>query len=252
LLTRLGFDVLPSLPRWVGVFDVEAAVELARLANPGLSLEDAQRLCWDHRVEPSTATPSEREFRPVSWNPTTATAWDRFWTESLANELVSANRDAAYLQWRYAAHPRFEYVMRFAQRDSDGSVEGVAVFRIEQVRHRTTRVLRIVEFLSSAAAAAVLVRSVSEAARDTGAAMGDFYCSSARAAQGLEREGFRREVLDSREGTFPSRLQPLESEQFPTTTLVRLPRAWRGRLRELVDEGRLYITKSDGDQDRPN
>src|SRR2546421_653395 len=94
LLTQLGFEVLSSLPRWVGVFDVDAAAELACLANPDLSRENARRLCRDHRVERWRAVPSEREFRPVSWNPGTAMAWDRFWREKLAAELVGATRDA--------------------------------------------------------------------------------------------------------------------------------------------------------------
>jgi len=36
------------------------------------------------------------------------------------------------------------------------------------------------------------------------------------------------------------------------TTLVRLPGVWRPTLGRLITEGCVYITKADGDQDRPN
>lgn len=253
LLTRVGLEVIPSLPRWVGVFDTEAAAELVCVANPGLGLADAVQLCRSHVVLWPAADRAMDALRAAGWSPATAAAWDRFWNETLAPKLVGASRDAAYLRWRYVGHPRFEYQMRFAQRDSDGAVEGIAVLRIEQVRGRAARVVRIVEFLASAAAENSLVRWVLEAGRDSGVTMGDFYCSSAPAAQALARAGFRREAATS-EGTaaFPSRFQPLEPGHFPMTTLVRLPQAWRGTLGRLASDGRLYITKSDGDQDRPN
>ena len=190
-------------------------------------------------------------LRVVEWSTDTAAAWDRCWSGVLARRFVGACRDAAYVTWRYVSHPRFEYQLRCAQRASDGTVEGIAVWRVERVRDRATWVLRIVEFLGSPAAEEVLAQSVLEGARDSGAALGDFYCASARAAEVLARIGFQRAPAVPGDVVFPSRFQPLESQHFPMTTLVRLPGAWRGRMRELLDEGRLYITKSDGDQDRP-
>lgn len=252
VLERLGFEVIPSLPRWIGVLDAAAAAELVCAANPKLSFEDALLWCRSHLVPPGAAVVPEGGLRPGGWSPAAAGEWDRFWNERLATRLVGASRDATYLRWRYVEHPRFEYDVRFAQRDTDGAVEGMAAFRVEQVRDRATRALRIVEFLGSAAGKATLVRAILEAARDSGAAMADFYCSSARTAQALERAGFSREIEDSPGAVFPSRFQPLEPEHSPVTALVRLPPAWCGTLPELVADGRLYITKSDGDQDRPN
>ena len=124
------------------------------------------------------------------------------------------------------------------------------MFRLEQVAGGTARLLRIVELLATAAAEPSLVRSVLAAGREAGCVAADFYCSSARAAQPLARAGFEREVADAAI-VFPARLQPLESGHYPMTTLVRLPGVWRGTLARLVADGGLYITKSDGDQDRP-
>jgi len=251
LLARLGFELIPSLSRWVGVFDVPAAAELVCGANPTLGLPAAAALCRTHLVRPPTGAKAMGSLRAVDWSTDTAAAWDRCWNGVLARQIVAACRDAAYLNWRYVSHPRFEYQLRGAQRASDGAVEGIVVWRVERVRDRATWVLRIVEFLGTPAAEAVLARSVLEAGRDSGAAMGDFYCASARSAEVLVRAGFQRAPAPPGGVVFPSRFQPLESQHFPMTTLVRLPGAWRGRMRELLDEGRLYITKSDGDQDRP-
>jgi hypothetical protein len=251
LLARLGLELIPSLPRWVGVFDVAAAAELVCGANPTLGLPAAAALCRTHVVQPPMVAKPTGGLRAVDWSTATAAAWDRYWNEVLARRVVGACRDAAYLTWRYVSHPRFEYQLRCAQRASDGAVEGIVVWRVERVRDRATWVLRIVEFLGSPAAEVVLARSMLEAARDSGAAMGDFYCGSARSAEVLVRAGFQRAPAPPAGVVFPSRFQPLESQHFPMTTLIRLPGAWRGRMRELLDDGRLYITKSDGDQDRP-
>ncbi len=251
LLTRLGLELIPSLPRWVGVFDVAGAVELVRAAGREVSLQDAEQLCRRHLVAPPEATALPGGFGAVGWSPSTAAAWNRFWGERLAPRLVGATRDDAYLQWRYVAHPRFAYQVRVARRDTDGAVEGLLVFRAEQVEGVASRVLRVVEFLATPAAEPCLVRSLLEAAREAGAAGADFYCSSAHAARALARAGFRREAADA-PVPFPSRLQPLESGVYPMTTLVRLPGVWRPTLGRLMTEGCVYITKADGDQDRPN
>ncbi len=250
VLGRLGLELIPSLPRWVGVFDVAAAAELIGAADPGVSHEDARRLCRSLLVPPpETATP-DVDLRVAGWSATTAASWDRCWNERLAPRLVAANRDADYLRWRYVEHPGFAYEVRFAERRSDGSVEGLAVFRVEHVAGGAIRMLRIVEFLATAAAELTLVRSLLSAGREAGAVAADFYCSSARAAQPLASAGFRREAAHA-PIVLPARLQPLESGHYPMTTLMRLPGVWRGTLAQLVADGRLYITKSDGDQDRP-
>ena len=252
LLTRVGLEVIPRLPRWVGVFDVDAAADFLCAANPAISLEDAKQVCRDHAVGLRGSAAPEDGFRIVDWGAASGAAWDRFWSERLSPRLVSATRDAAYIQWRYVAHPRFEYQVRVAQRGADGAAEGLAVFRVEQVRDRATRVLRIVEFLASAEGEGSLARSVLAAARDSGAAVGDFYCSSAQAARALARVGFKLQDADGLGAAFPTRLQPVQTAYFPMTTLIRLPQAWRGTLQQLAKDGRLYVTKSDGDQDRPN
>jgi hypothetical protein len=252
LLACLGLQVIPDLPRWVGVFDADSAADLLCAANPGLLREDAVRQCRNHLVVAPASDRRGDDYRSVPWDAAVAGAWDRFWADRLAPRLVAATRDAAYLQWRYVAHPRFTYHVRFARRERDDAVEGLVVFRVEQVRDRPWRVIRIVDFLASEEGEACLVAAVREAARASGAVLGDFYCSSAPAAGALGRAGFRLQPAGGDGAAFPSRLQPLQPGHFRMSALARLPGEWRGALLGLADDGRLYLTKSDGDQDRPN
>jgi len=230
LLARLGLQVIPSVSRWVGVFDVAATVDLVQAANPEVPLDHVTRLCRSHVVGPSGFRAPPGRFRSVGWSVAAAEAWDRFWVETVAPRLVGATRDAGYLRWRYVDHPRFTYQLRFAQRDADGAVAGLAVFRIEQVRDRATRVLRIVDFLASEEGEGCLVAAVLDAARESGAAFGDFYWSSARAAGPLARAGLRLQAADGAGVAFPSRLQPLTAGHFRMTALVLLPGEWHGRI----------------------
>lgn len=254
VFTRLGFEVLPSLPRWVGVLDARASVELVRAADPATAADAAERLCHEHLVATNAVEERESGFRVVGWSAPSAAAWDLFWTSTLAPRLVGATRDAEYLHWRYVSHPRFEYQVRFAQASADGAVEGMMVCRVETVRGGTARVLRVVEFLASPAAAATLARSVVEVAGEAGVAFADFHCSSEQAAEPLQCLGFRRQTVNGCEPVFPCRLQPLERGFHPMIPLTQLPqrRHENGTLRELAGKGRLYITSSDCDQDRPN
>jgi hypothetical protein len=196
--------------------------------------------------------PATERVDVVRWTPECAGPWDRYWQEQLAGTLVGTRRDAAYLRWRYVEHPRFRYELRLARRHTDESLLGIAVFRVEQVRNRSERVLRVLEFLALPEAEGTLAETIVQAGREQGVAFADFYCSSPRAARGLEGLGFRLTLAEAGEPAFPSRLQPLEGDHSGITALVRVQPGQRSNLTRLIDDGRLYITKSDTDQDRPN
>jgi len=251
-LLTLGYQLISDLPRWVGVFDAGQSASLLVASGVPLAPEAVKRMCRLHLVlDGAGPHRSADEVVVVPWAPELAGAWDRHWHERLAGSLVGASRDSHYLQWRYADHPRFRYEVQMARRPADGSVLGVAVFRVEQVRARPERVLRVVEFLASPEAEAALAQAVVQAGRDAGVAFADFYCSSARSAPALERIGFRSVSAPS-DAAFPCRLQPLEGGHFSMTALLQLPSQWHGQFSDLIASSRLYVTKSDGDQDRPN
>jgi len=254
LLSAMRFETIPALPRWLGVVNVSQTARLLVDCNQGLTPDDAVHLCERYRAESGALGPAAAEaaVEVTPWRDEFATAWDHYWKEHVARTIVGTVRDARFLRWRYIHHPRFRYEIRLATGRSDGRVTGLAVFRLEQVRGRNETVLRVVEFLASPPASAALARAILQAGREFGVAYADFYCSSASVARGLEEVGFRPVSGAEDQSLFPTRLQPLEGGRHDITALVRLPSALRGQLNALVRAGRLYLTKSDGDQDRPN
>jgi hypothetical protein len=253
ILSHLGWELIPDVPRWIGVMDHRQAAALLTAADSAVTPEVAAGLCRRYRVADGMhGRPSAGPVDVIRWTPECAGPWDLYWQNQLAATLVGTRRDAAYLRWRYAEHPRFQYEMRLARRRVDGSVLGIAVFRFEQVRERPERVLRVLEFLASPEAQGGLAEAVVQAGRDQEVAFADFYCTSPHAAGGLEGLGFRLARTEPDESAFPCRLQPLEGGHFRMTGLVQVPAEQRGNQAWLPETGRLYITKSDGDQDRPN
>jgi len=79
ILHRLGFEVMPRLPRFVS-----------------------------ESMEGSKA-------KVVEWSDTAAEAWERTWLEKIAPNFVGTARDAAFLRWRYVDHPTYHYIVRFAE-----------------------------------------------------------------------------------------------------------------------------------------
>jgi hypothetical protein len=254
LLSALRFEEIGALPRWIGVVDVLQTARLLAECNEGVSLDAAVCTSQGYRAQIAvgSSVAGDGAVDVVPWRDEFAAGWDRCWTEQVAGTMVGTSRDARFVCWRYARHPRFRYEIRLATRCSDGSIIGMAVFRPEQVRGRSETVLRLVEFLATPAAATALAHAVLQAARQLGVAYADFYCSSAVAARGLEDVGFKLEHTTEDQPAFPTRLQPLEKGRFAMTGLLRLPSGMRGQLNSFVRAGRLYVTKSDGDQDRPN
>jgi hypothetical protein len=156
------------------------------------------------------------------------------------------------LRRRYIDHPTFTYEIRVARDARTGTMLGLTVFRVETIRGRDEKVLRVSEFLATVEAERALALSVVQAARSKDITFADFYCSLERAARALEHIGFRRQPADDGP-RFPRRFQPIEDGP-EINGAFWLSAALRQTLHpdKLLTSGDLYITRSDGDQDRPN
>ncbi len=212
IYTGLGFEYVPRLPRWVRPL---ASEPLAALV-PGAETWQAP-------------APGEVAPEPGAFDDVRAAAWDEVWTTRFVPQLTGTWRDAAYLRSRYLEHPSFDYAVRLS---SDG--DALLVYRVEQVRYREERVLRVVECLGPAEP---LIAAMLDEHPE--AAFADFYCMDTTAARALERVGFVRE--EALPAPVPERFQPLEPPGRGLNGVFRIPLSGRS----------LYCTKSDGDQDRP-
>jgi GNAT superfamily N-acetyltransferase len=239
LFTRMGWTDFGLLPRYVCVLDAQAA---ETLAGRGSGIGDRGSGRGQNPI-PTPASGYPRSPIPVTivdrFDDDATELWDRLWGERAAG----TRRSAEFLNWRYASHPVFVYRL-FEVRDN-GRLTGLAVYRVEQVRDMPMMVGRIVEIVAEEAAEAGLLGALLDDARSQGVAVLDFFCASRRLAGTMSRWGF---LPGDHEAVahIPILFQPVDRRRSGITFLAYL--------RNFPAAGNLdwYVTKGDGDQDRPN
>ena len=227
ILPRVGFTHYGALKRHVWVIDPAGAAELSgsdvRLWD-GLEPVNVER---DHAVE-----------RVQRFDVAVERIWDDVWGDG-----AGTRRSAAFLNWRYTAHPTFRY--RLFQALSPGRPAGFAVYRVESVHGLAARVGRVVEFVAEPGSERCLLGALLEDARSNDVSVMDLFCSSTRVAPALERSRWLPE------GQLPAEVPML----FQPIARGRRSIPFLGHLRTVrshSDWNGWYVTKGDGDQDRPN
>ena len=227
LLPRMGWTNFGYLTRYICVLDIEGAAQLT----------ESGKLDWPVKQVPHMA-PSNVQL--VSQFHDDATAlWDTVW----GNNGAGTRRSAEFLNWRYGSHPVFQY--RLFEMHSKSRLSGFAVYRIEQVRDMPLRVGRIVELVSEAGSEGVLLDAVCNDARSQDVALLDFFNASQRFTSLMRSRGF---LLATEEpaAQVPILFQPLDRRR------THIP--FMAHLGSFSDAASLewYVTRADGDQDRPN
>jgi hypothetical protein len=262
----LGFSICERVPRWVRTISDDALATLlgdcapARGALPATPAAGLPLVSHTPQIshtpgvsrEPWVSQRSSDSLRISAWSNALAKRWDAIWSQRLAPGLVGTWRDADYLRWRYLEHPHFTYAVRVAE-DSKGALRGLAVHRIAEVQGAVGRAVRIVELLGDAEAVTALAANAVAAGVRTGAAFADFYCTAAGVAEPLEACGFTLE--SERSEALPALFEPLDLGTPRLTGAFRMGGELGGELGgdpTPLDPQALYVTRSDGDQDRPN
>jgi GNAT superfamily N-acetyltransferase len=227
---RLGWHDLGTLARWVQALDPEGADTLLP--------EDATGTWPSVPVRARASGFSCRETREFGNDATRL--WDDVWGAGGAG----ARRSAGMLNWRYAKHPTFRYEM--VELREGTSLQGFAVYRIEQVTQPSVRIGRIVELVATDRAVADLIAAVSEHARSRGIVLLDFFCASRRLDAALLAQGFGRGDM-GRALDIPYRFQPVDRRRGGIACVVHVD---GGDMPRACDDW--YVTKGDSDQDRPN
>jgi hypothetical protein len=228
----LGFSIRESVPRWVRV----------------ISDDSLARLLGDRPApygEPSAPPPMTTESLRIStWSEGCAGRWDETWKHRIAPTLIGTWRDSSYLRWRFLEHPRFTYAVRVA--DDGGSLRGLAVHRIADIRGTESKVVRVLDLLGDREAAIALASDVLAAGARAGAAFAEFYCTAGAVAEPLEACGFTFEAEPT--DRLPALFEPLNFDPPPRMTAALSA----GGDTALFESDALYITRSDCDQDRPH
>ena len=239
LLSRMGWQDMGDLPRYVCVLDCAGAAALT---------ENGQ-LEW-----PSATPPQGIELgRQTSvklvdrFDEGATELWDSTWgvKGSLAG---GTRRSAEFLNWRYAIHPVFKYQLFEVRKN--GRLRGIAVYHVEQVRDLPVRVGRLVELILDVKhpsdADTCLLKAVLDDARSQGVAVMDFFCASHRLSGVMARHGFLPGQNEPA-SRIPMLFQPVDRRRSGIRFMVNL-----GNVPEAAEVQDWYVTKSDGDQDRPN
>lgn len=231
LLPRLGWTDFGELQRYVRVLDCRAAAMLTASGD----------LDWERTSSTPAASPEADVKRVDRFHGDVTGFWD---DRSEAQGIAGTRRSAGYLNWRYADHPAGGYRLFEARRN--GRLCGVAVYRVEPVRDLPVCVGRLVELFSDSPADAQLIDAVLGDARTRDVAFVDFFCSHPGVSETMSRAGFVGHEAPAAT-SLPSLFQPIDRRRRGIPFMAYLandPQAQAVRS--------WYVTKGDGDQDRPN
>jgi hypothetical protein len=233
LLPMLGFTDFGPLRRYVRIVDAEGAAALT-----GTPVDD-----WTAGMVPVQDDGGVAVRGVIRFENAIDTVWDAAW----GAEGAGTRRSASFLNWRYALHPTFEYRL-FQACGAQGPI-GLAVYRVELAQGTDLRVGRLVECIAAnGKAATALLNAVAADAREQRIAIVDFFCSSARLGGPLTALGWRGEP--DLPHPVPMLFQPVTPSRRMIPFLGHVRKAPTGRDIRGIDDW--YVTKGDGDQDRPN
>jgi len=149
-----------------------------------------------------------------------------------------------YLNWRYTDHPTLSYKKYLYK--PDGKIEGFLVARIETPVEEGTRfrIARIIDFVvTDEAEEPILAAYLTEMKRQK-VDMIDFFFSGDFHTDSLKKVGF---VENTNEGfnEIPMLFNPIDRRRS-NINLIGYSKD------EVLKVSDVYVTKGDGDQDRPN
>ncbi len=240
LAPRLGFTVYDPMPKYIAIFDSTAT---------NVFLKSLKIHCSEEVVKGFVFTPrsnSIEKLEPIS-TPLTEETYSPDWNLYSPMKFGTV-RDYNYLNHRYFRHPYFNYYILII---GSANQPVVVIYRIEEVSGPSpVKVGRILEFYhpqhkNGIKQACRAISYVADFFKNKGCAYSDFFCSSSLYGQTMIDCGFH---LDNTL-FFPHRLTPAEAPRLETCQNLEIYSRITPEAPPLSD---CYITKSDGDQDRPN
>jgi GNAT superfamily N-acetyltransferase len=233
---KLGFRYFPHCERWIAILDAEAAISLA--VEPDAA---AQKRARDRALPPAATSAGTDVSAEV---PEGAGAL----ATAVFRDAVGFDRSDDMLAWRYARHPVFAY--HFISVRDGGRLRGFAVARVEDVRGRPGRVLRVVELVAQRSDAPGVARAILEFGRTKGCAYADLFGMSERFAAGFVAAGaFAAD--EEAELKLPHLLQPWDPDVAPPGLLFH-GTAVLGGVRDIDDVSAIHVTRGDGNMDWPS
>ncbi|MDP3772352.1 MAG: hypothetical protein Q8Q94_03195 [bacterium] len=162
---------------------------------------------------------------------------DACWRLAKDRFLVTVERTASYVTWRFIRHPFFSYLYLTARQKS--SPAGYLVGRIEE--DKGFRIARIIDLIATPAVEGALLGAFIERAKREGADGADMFFSGSVYREALHGAGFF-DVAGTDFEKFPILFSPLSFKKAS----INIGYDMNAPLEDC------FFTKADGDQDRPN
>jgi len=174
-------------------------------------------------------------------------AYDACWLEFREPLLLASDRTSAYMNWRYLEHPRFTYQCLEIRAPSGNAYY---VWREESVSGNLGVVARICEVIGKPEAIIEGFGHLFRILKEQGVAFADFFCSHGVTNAALMASGMR-EVITTEELDLPRLFQPITQDERKTLNFY-YSFDEETQPHNFYNDYRTYITKGDGNQDRPN
>lgn len=230
LYKQMRFAVFDDLQRLIAPIHSEAFTSLTGL-NAGNFAADR-----DYQVAPNAIVIDRFDDR-----------WEKLFSRLAGPRYFGTDRTAQYMNWRYVHHPSLDYRIIGLSGDG-GALHGLAVYRIEQVRDRPEKVIRLLEIWADTDRDLQdLSASILAVGHQAGAAFADHYGASTAQVHRLGASGWCDQSNWQR--PVPSLFQPLDFGHRKMACAIRTSSHVPSFPDPAFD---FYIVKSDGDQDRAN
>ena len=172
---------------------------------------------------------------------------DAFWENIRYKYPITISRSKKYFNWRYANHPIFKYDIFFTEKYSE--IKAIIVARVE--KSGEYKIARIMDFISRDEAEEFTLQKTTEFYSKRGIYLLDFFFTGDFHVESLKRCGFV-EAKKPPHSLVPSLFNPLVKNPKPINFAFKLTNTnlYSKKAYDIINNW--YVTKGDGDQDRPN
>ena len=221
---RTGFKHIRWLPRFYKIYNLKQTKAISNITHLGFKLLS--------KINISIKTiPDVEEFNSTS-------NYKNFY-----ENLNCFSRSFADIEWRYINHPYFKYKVFVI--NPNGEKEVFLILRVEE--HESICLCHVIDFYGYEEGFLDALNFIDYYCVNNSVDFADFYCLSSYITKYFWCNGWLS-VLDDFQVTIPHLFNPIELKNPPTACVIMYsPR----HLTQLCDINRLYITKGDGDLDKP-
>jgi len=175
----------------------------------------------------------------------------KFWKKISFKYPIAVQRDVGYLNWRYAEHPFFCYHILVAKQDSE--IKGYIIFRITKSDGCKTTCLigHILDLISTDDAVSPLVAEAEKIMVKEKVDLIDYFSTGCFHHDDFIKLGYHDDTKAPYD-KMPMYFNPVDLQKTnKINVLVYYGKASQYK-EKLCDINNWYITKGDGDKDRPN